>query len=381
MINIPSSHPAFVVEETLLRKNLQLIKKLEVATGVQFIVAFKAFAQWKLFPIFKEEGFSDAAVSSLFEAQLAKEELGNLGHAFSPAYTLEEFPLWRQYCDTITFNSLSQVERILSRFPVDDKNYNLRINPGYSPVETALYNPAMPGSRFGVPANEFTDSLPKGVEGLHFHVLCEGTSFQLEKALAIVETNFGSLLKKIKRLNMGGGHFVTHPAYNLDHFISVIRAFRQKYPHLAITLEPGSAFTLNTGYLLAHVVDIVRHDGIKTAILDVSFTCHMPDCLEMPYQPIVRGAKSLSLDASKQEGVYRLGGNSCLSGDYLGCWQFEKPLAIGDEIILEDMNHYTMVKTTMFNGIAHPDILLHRASGEFELLRHYDYNDYKQRMC
>lgn len=376
----PYSHPAYVAEEALLRKNLRLIKRVEEATGAKILVAFKAFAQWRLFPIFKEEGFDEAAVSSLFEARLAYEELGKQGHAFSPAYTVEDFPYWKQYCSTITFNSCSQATQLLAHYPDSDRHYNLRINPGYSPVETALYNPAMPGSRFGVPAKELQDSLPHGVDGLHFHLLCEGNSFQLEKILSLVERDFEGILKKVKRLNMGGGHFVTHPEYNLDHLVSVLRCFSQKYPWIELTMEPGSAFALGTGYLVSHVVDLVKHDGIATAILDVSFTCHMPDCLEMPYQPAVRGAESLPLSFSSEKGVYRLGGNSCLSGDYLGCWRFEKPLSIGDEVILEDMLHYTMVKTTMFNGIAHPDLVLHKEDGSYQLLRHYDYDDYKQRM-
>lgn len=376
----PSSRPAYVAEESLLRKNLRLIKSVEREAGIKILVAFKAFAQWKLFPIFQEEGFEEAAVSSLYEARLAMEELGMRGHAFSPAYTLEDFPKWRELCSTITFNSLSQASHLLSHFPDKDRHYNLRINPGYSPVKTALYNPAMPGSRFGVPAKELQGELPKGVDGLHFHLLCEGNSFQLEKILSIVSADFADVLKKVTRLNMGGGHFLTHPDYNIDHLVSVLRSFAQRYPWIELMLEPGSAFALNTGYLLSHVVDIVDHDGITTAILDVSFTCHMPDCLEMPYQPTIRGAESLPLSASREKGAYRLGGNSCLSGDYLGCWRFEKPVSIGDAVIFEDMLHYTVVKTTMFNGIAHPDIVLHKADGTYQLLRQYDYSDYKQRM-
>lgn len=373
------SKPAYIAEETKLRKNLSLIRSVEQAAGVNIIIAFKAFAQWRLFPLFKEEGFITAAVSSLNEAQLAFDELGKKGHAFSPAYTPNDFPLWEKYASHITFNSLSQAELLIPHAHNQQTHFSLRINPGYSPVETALYNPAMPGSRFGVPSSELMDELPKGIDGLHFHVLCEGNSFQLEKVLSIVQRNFKAVLKSAKRINLGGGHLMTHANYNVEHLVDVLRAFQQKHPWLEITLEPGSAFAWQAGYLLSHVVDIVQHDGISTAILDVSFTCHMPDCLEMPYQPKVRGAESLPLEATGKN-VYRLGGNSCLSGDYMGSWQFNKPLKIGDEIIFEDMLHYTMVKTTMFNGIDHPNLVIETSDGSFSLLRSYDYNDYKLRM-
>lgn len=372
--------PAFVAEEANLRRNLRLIRGVAAAADVQIIVAFKAFAQWRLFPIFLEEGFDTAAVSSLHEARLAYEELGIKGHAFSPAYTPAEFPLWQKYVSHMTFNSLSQAERFLPMSEARGMTFALRINPGYSPVETALYNPAMPGSRFGVPANESGNNLPSGIEGLHFHVLCEGNSFQLEKVLSVISRDFDPWLRRVKYLNLGGGHLMTHRDYNVAHLVEVLLAFKQRYPHLELILEPGSAFAWQSGYLLSHVVDIVTHDDITTAILDVSFTCHMPDCLEMPYQPAVRGAESLPLSASGEKGVYRLGGNSCLSGDYLGCWRFPKPLSVGDEVIFEDMLHYTMVKTTMFNGIDHPDLVLHHENGMFERLRRYDYQDFKNRM-
>lgn len=375
------SKATYVMEERLLRRNLRLIRYVAERSGVEILVAFKAFAQWSLFPIFQEEGFSAASVSSINEARLAYEELGSKGHAFSPAYMANDFPTWQQLTSHLVFNSLSQANRFLLLPNPQGVKYGLRINPGYSPVETALYNPAMPGSRFGVTAQDLKGGLPKGIEGLHFHLLCEGTSFQLERVLAHVTEQFDAELRQVSYINMGGGHLITEASYNIDHLVEVLLGFRQRYPHLKVYLEPGSAFAWQTGFLLAHVVDIVEHEGITTAILDVSFTCHMPDCLEMPYQPRIRGAESLPLEAAQSDkNAVRLGGCSCLSGDFLGSWRFEKPLAIGDPIIFEDMLHYTLVKTTMFNGIDHPDIALLQESGHCEVLRSFSYQDYKERM-
>lgn len=367
-------NPCYVIEEELLRRNLALIRSVADASGVEIIVAFKAFALWKTFPIFREYGFASTA-SSPWEARLGYEELGQKAHAFSPAYQRKDQEVWECCCSHITYNSLSQYDQLGT--PNSAVSYGLRINPKYSPVETDLYNPAKPGSRFGVSAKELGDHLPHGIEGLHCHVLCEGNSFQLEKVFSIIEQDFAGPLSEAKWLNMGGGHLMTHKEYDTNHLIAVLKAFRQRNPHLKVILEPGSAFAWQTGFLRSHVVDIVEHDGITTAILDVSFTCHMPDCLEMPYQPVVRGAYS-----EPKEGLptYRLGGNSCLSGDYMGSWSFDKPLHIGNEIIFEDMVHYTTVKTNMFNGIAHPSLVLRRLDGSEELLRAFSYEDYKERM-
>ncbi len=367
--------PSYIIEEGLLRKNLSLIRSVADTAGVEIIVAFKAFALWKTFPIFREYGFSSTA-SSVWEARLGYEELGAKAHAFSPAYLKQDWEEWQDYCSHITFNSLSQYQ-LLGTPKRDKVSYGIRINPKYSPVETDLYNPAKPGSRFGLSATELGDHLPEGIEGLHCHVLCEGNSFQLEKLLSIIEKDFASVLKEAKWINLGGGHLMTHKEYNTDHLIQVLKGFHQRNPHLKVILEPGSAFAWQTGFLRSHVIDIVDHDNIKTAILDVSFTCHMPDCLEMPYQPVVRGAYN-----TPKEGLptYRLGGNSCLSGDYMGDWSFEKELQIGDEIILEDMIHYTTVKTNLFNGIQHPNISILHTDGREEVLRSFSYEDYKNRM-
>lgn len=366
---------SYVLEERLLRRNLATIKEVSDESGAEIILAFKSYALWRTFPIFREYGFSSTA-SSLWEARLGYEEMGSHVHAFTPAYLPKEWAQWQQYASHITFNSLSQYERYKGSLS-PKVSYGIRINPEYSPVETDLYNPALPGSRFGVTAEALDKGLPKGIEGLHFHVLCEGNSFQLERTLGIISKKFDTSLRHAQWLNMGGGHLMTHKEYNIEHLVEVLKGFKQRYPHLKLILEPGSAFAWQTGFLISHVVDIVSHAGIQTAILDVSFTCHMPDCLEMPYKPIVRGAHQNHINGLP---TYRLGGMSCLSGDYIGSWSFDEPLEIGDEIIFEDMLHYTTVKTNMFNGVAHPDIVLLHEEGGYEVLRHFTYEDYKRRM-
>jgi carboxynorspermidine decarboxylase len=244
-------------------------------------------------------------------------------------------------------------------------------------VATDLYNPAAPGSRLGIIREALGEQLPEGVEGLHFHTLCESSSYALENTLKRVEAQFGDLLHQVRWLNMGGGHLITRDGYDVEHLIGLLQNFKKKYPNLEIILEPGAAFVWQTGLLVASVVDIVENRGIKTAILDVSFTCHLPDCLEMPYKPVVRGAYQ---EAKNGKPTYRLGGNSCLSGDYMGDWSFDEELQIGDRIVFEDMIHYSIVKTTMFNGIPHPDLCLWKADGSLDTYRRFGYEDYKNRM-
>lgn len=373
---IPS--PAYVMEEELLRRNLSLIRSVKERAGVNIILAFKAFAMWKAFPIIREY-IPYSTASSPWEAQLALNEMGSKAHTYSPAYTEADFPTILACSSHITFNSLSQYERFRPAVQAhaDRVSCGLRINPEYSEVETDLYNPAAPGSRLGITREELGDRLPDGVEGLHFHTLCESDSYALENTLKRVEEKFGAFLPQVKWLNMGGGHLMTRRNYDVEHLIALLQAFKAKYPHLEIIMEPGAAFVWQTGTLVSTVVDIVENKGIKTAILDVSFTCHMPDCLEMPYKPVVRGAYQ---EPVVGKPTYRLGGNSCLSGDFMGDWSFDEPLRIGDPVIFEDMIHYTVVKTSMFNGIPHPDLCLWKSDGTLETFRRFTYEDYRQRM-
>ncbi|MCC8133943.1 MAG: carboxynorspermidine decarboxylase [Tannerellaceae bacterium] len=372
---IPS--PCYVMEEELLRRNLSLIKSVKDRAGVNIILAFKAFSMWKAFPIIREY-IPCSTASSIYEAQLAYEEMGSRAHTYSPAYTEEDFPLIMQYSSHVTFNSLSQFNRFYPMIRADGNRIScgLRINPEYSEVETELYNPCAPGSRMGVVRDLLGNTLPEGIEGFHFHTLCESTSYDLERILVEMEKRFGHFLPSLKWLNMGGGHLMTRKEYNTEHLIALLQQFKAKYPDLEIIMEPGSAFAWQTGFLLTTVVDIVENQGIQTAIIDASFTCHMPDCLEMPYKPVIRHAT----DAVEGKPTYRIGGNSCLSGDYMGDWSFDQPLQIGDKIIFEDMIHYTIVKTTMFNGIPHPSLALWSKDNELVLYRRFTYEDYKNCM-
>ena len=368
--------PCYVMEESLLRRNLALIHQVANRAGVEIILAFKAFALWRLFPIFREY-IGHSTASSPYEARLALEKFGSKAHAYSPAYTDADFPEFVRCCSHITFNSLNQYAHFYPKTEGHGISCGIRINPEYSEVATELYNPCAPGSRFGVMAEQLTDVLPLGIEGFHCHCHCESSSYELERTLAHVEEKFSHWLPQLKWLNLGGGHLMTRKDYDVEHLVGMLKDLKRRYPNLHVILEPGSAFAWQTGVLASQVVDIVENHGIRTAILNVSFTCHMPDCLEMPYQPVVRGAKM----GNGGPYVYRLGGNSCLSGDYMGVWSFDHELALGENIIFEDMMHYTTVKTTMFNGIAHPAIGLWTTEEKVQLLRQFSYEDYLNRMC
>ena len=331
--------PYYIVYEDRMRRNLELITRVEREAGVNIIMAFKANALWRSFPIVREYN-RDFTASSLNELRLGNEELGGEAHVYCPVYTEATIGEFLSRATHLTFNSLNQWER------------------------------------YGVTASQLTDGLPAGIEGLHFHALCESSSFDLEKVLEAFESQFGNYLSQLKWVNFGGGHLMTREGYDVGHLISLLKDFRTRYPWLKVVLEPGSAWMWRTGDLITSVLDVVDNHGIKTAIIDASFACHMPDCLEMPYKP------AITESVSEAEGLpkYRLGGNSCLSGDYVGDWCFEVPLKEGDRLTLEDMNHYTTVKTTMFNGIQHPSIVLCDVSGDCSYLRRFDYDDYKNRM-
>lgn len=364
--------PAYVVYEDKIRRNLDLIADVSRRSGAKIIMAFKANALWRTFPIFREYGVGFTA-SSLNEMRLGLEHLGCKAHSYCPAYTDATIDEYLDGSSHITFNSLHQFHRFADKALAKGVSCGLRVNPKCSVIETDLYNPALPGSRFGVSADDIGERLPEGIEGLHFHALCESSSYDLQRVLEAFEAQFAHLLPQVKWVNMGGGHLMTRQGYDTDHLVSLLQDFRSRYPWIQVILEPGSAFTWRTGDLLTTVVDIMENDGVRTAIIDASFACHMPDTLEMPYQPIITEATA--------EGIpYRLGGNSCLSGDYCGPWHFPRPLQPGDRLTLQDMNHYTTVKTTMFNGIQHPDIVLVRPDNQCQYLRRFTYDDYKHRM-
>lgn len=372
---IPS--PAYVVDEVRLRKNLSLIKSVKERSGADIILAFKAFALWKLFPIVREY-IPYSTASSLSEARLAYEEMGNYAHTYSPAYTDEEFAEIASLSSHITFNSIQQYERRKAEIEGFSRHIScgIRVNPEISQVETDLYNPCAPGSRLGVTVDQFGGKLPTGIEGFHCHALCESSSYEFEKLMQAFEEKFATFLPQLKWVNFGGGHLMTRKDYDVEHLIKIIKGFRSRYPWLKVILEPGSAFAWQTGELVSTVVDIVENHGIKTAILNVSFACHMPDCLEMPYKPAILGAT----DEVEGKPTYRMGGNSCLSGDFVGSWSFDHELQVGEKIVFMDMIHYTTVKTTLFNGVSHPSIVLWTKNDKMEMLRKFGYEDYKSRM-
>lgn len=380
-------HPVYVLEESRLRRNLQLISQVSQAADAEIILAFKAFALWKTFPIFREY-ISATTASSLSEARLGYEEFGSRTHTFSPAYTDDEVDEIARCSSHLTFNSLSQWQRLADRAKAVNPSISLgvRVNPEYSEVETLLYNPCAPGTRFGVLNSQLPEQLPSSIEGFHCHTLCESGPDVFQRTLAHIEERFSKWFPQLKWINFGGGHLMTRSDYDTSLLISILQDFHRRYPHLHVILEPGSAFAWQTGPLVSQVVDVVENHGVRTAILNVSFTCHMPDCLEMPYHPAVRFAHTIEEDAEghipdgQGEHIYRLGGCSCLSGDFMGRWQFDHELQVGENVIFEDMIHYTTVKTNMFNGITHPSLALAHADGELEVLRQYGYEDYRSRM-
>jgi carboxynorspermidine decarboxylase len=371
--SIPS--PCYVLEENLLISNLELLKRVQKEAGIEIICALKGFSFYHEFPLVKQY-LAGATASSLHEARLAFEEMGVKPHVYSPAYLESEWAELSSYAGHITFNSLNQYHQYKERALAAGISCGLRINPEYAEVDTDMYNPCIAGSRLGIRRSDL-GILPEGIEGLHSHTLCENDSFVLERTLAVIEEKFRDLLPSLKWLNLGGGHLITRADYDVDHLIGLLIGFRSKYPNLQIILEPGSAVGWQTGFLKSTVLDIVESAGITVAILDVSFAAHMPDTLEMPYKPRIRGANS---EPEKGKPTYRFGGMTCLAGDFYGDYSFDKPLSIGDEIILEDMIHYTMVKTTTFNGVNLPSIGKIDTAGNFQLFKSFGYESFKDRL-
>ena len=373
--------PMYIVEENLLRDNLSLIRDVAQRADVEIIMAFKAFALWKTFSIVREY-INSTTASSLSEARLAYEEFGAPAHTFSPAYTDSEIEQIAKCSSHLSFNSLSQYTRMRekAREANAQLSFGLRVNPEYSEISTLLYNPCAPGTRFGVSADKLPAILPSDIEGFHCHCHCESGADVFQRTLVHIEEKFAKWFPQLKWINFGGGHLMTRKDYDVELLVSILNDFHKRYPWLKVILEPGSAFAWQTGPLVAQVIDIVEDKGIKTAILDVSFTCHMPDCLEMPYQPDVRGAESVEMEKASEKNTYRFGVNSCLSGDFMGSWRFDHELEIGEKLIFEDMIHYTTVKTNMFNGITHPSISMLKTDGKLQKMRVFGYLDYKNRM-
>ncbi len=374
MQSLPS--PAFVLEEAKLIANLELIRSVAAAADVKIILALKAYSFWPTFPLIRQY-LHGATASSLHEALLIHKHMGVKPHVYSPAYFPEQLADIADLAGHLTMNSLGELERHRAIWEKAACSVGLRVNPEYSPVETDLYNPASPYGRLGETLPNLPIEVPAGLEGLHAHVLCESSAEHTAELIQQLERKFAHYLRKMKWLNLGGGHLMTKAGYDTGRLIEALRGLRSRYPHLEVILEPGSAIGWQTGYLRSRVLDIVSNYGRRTALLDVSFTCHMPDTLEMPYRPQVSGASN---DPSTEGYLYQLGGVSCLAGDYLSEYSFPQPLRVGDEIIFEDMLHYTTVKTTTFNGVHHPDLCIQAADGSIRTVRSFSYEDFERKL-
>ncbi|WP_310425104.1 carboxynorspermidine decarboxylase [Chamaesiphon sp. VAR_48_metabat_135_sub] len=376
LATIPS--PCFVLEEQLLARNLAIFDRVQKLAPIRVMLALKGFSLFHSFPQIRTT-LKGASASSLWEARLAAEEFGTEVHVYSPAYRAEDVPGILPLASHLTFNSIgqySQFRQQIAAHTPDKPSVGLRINPQYSPVKTALYNPCQPSTRLGVSPEHMGDTLPEGIDGFLSHNLCESDSFALEKTIANIEKLFGKFLPQLKWLNFGGGHLMTRKDYDVNHAIEVLNAFHDRHPHIQLLMEPGSAIAWETGFLMGKVLDLIPTDDLVNVMLDVSFTAHMPDCLEMPYKPAIRGAR----EPEAGDTIYRMGGSSCLAGDFLGDYAFDKELAISDRLIFEDMMHYTMVKTSMFNGVVHPSIGRIDKDGDFKLWREFSYEDYRSRL-
>ncbi|MFT6270239.1 MAG: carboxynorspermidine decarboxylase [Alphaproteobacteria bacterium] len=361
-------------EEDKLRANLVLMQDVQARAGIDIILALKGFSMWSTFDIVREY-LQGATASSVWEAKLAKYEMGKEVHAYSPAYKQQDMDELIDLCEHISFNSLNQWQQFKAQVLSSKVSPGLRVNPENQEADTPLYDPCAPGSRLGILASQLIDADISGIEGFHVHNLCENDSFSAQRTLQAIENKFGAYLPTLKWLNLGGGHLMTSENYDIEHLISTLVSFKTKYPNLRIILEPGSAVAWQAGPLIAEVVDIVENEQ-QIAILDISATGHMPDVLEMPYRPTVYDSGL----ANEKAYTYKLGGNSCLAGDVIDEYSFDKPLKAGDRIIFEDMLHYTMVKTSFFNGVEHPAIGILQSNGEFTLIKTFTYDDFRNRL-
>ena len=371
------STPCYLMHHQAFHRNGSLLKRVQDETGARILLAQKAFSCYNLYPTLRNY-LAGTAASGLHEARLGAEEFGGEVHVFSPAYKKEEISQLLEISDHIVFNSLSQWERYREAVLLSPRRVSpgLRINPEYAESVAEIYNPCALGSRFGVTIDRLEQRELLGIEGLHFHTLCEQGADALERVMAVVVEKFDKQLRRMKWLNMGGGHLITNPQYDIDRLIRIINNTRSRYPKLEIYLEPGEAISAGTGVLVGQVIDIVQN-GMDIAILDVSATAHMPDVLEMPYRPDVEGAG----EPGEKSYTYRLGAPTCLSGDVIGDYSFDQPLAVGDQVVFKDMSHYTMVKNTTFNGVQLPSIAILQEDGDIETIRSFGYDDYKSRLA
>ncbi len=365
--------PCYLIDEAAILHNLQTLQRVGRESGAKILLAQKAFSMFRVYPLMAKY-LQGTTASGIFEAKLGHDHFGGETHIFSPAFDEASFDEVVSLCGHIVFNSFSQWERFGEKAIKAGVSCGIRINPAHSTQEHGIYDPCAPGSRLGVTSEQFRPELLGGIEGLHFHCLCEQDSDALEETLQAVEEKFGKYLPQMKWVNFGGGHHITRPGYDIPRLIRLVKEFAARY-NVTVYLEPGEAVALNAGYLVTSVMDVV-YNALPIAILDTSAACHMPDVLEMPYRPPL-------LDAGKpgeKPHTFRLAGPTCLAGDVIGDYSFDQPLAVGDRLIFGDMAIYTMVKNNTFNGMGLPDILLWRADGEVELVRRFGYEDFKMRL-
>lgn len=368
--------PSYIVDERLLTKNLETLNSIQQRTGCRILLALKGFSMFSIFPI-AGKYLKGVTASSLFEARLGYEEMGKEVHIYAPAYVDKEFDEILSYCDHITFNSFEQWNRYkdkIKSLKSEKISCGIRINPEYSEIATPIYDPCYQYSRLGVTSANFRPEELEGLEGLHFHTMCEQNSDTLERTIRVVEQKFGEYIKKMKWINFGGGHHITRSDYDIETLVRSIKYFQDKYG-VDVYLEPGEAVALETGYLVAKVLDIVDN-GMQIAILDTSAACHMPDVLEMPYRPNIIGAGK----PGEYSYTYRLGGLTCLAGDVIGDYSFKQPLKPGERLVFCDMAHYTMVKNNMFNGVNLPSIALYNQKEGIKVIRQFGYEDFKNRL-
>jgi len=368
--------PIYIVDERLLEKNLSILKDVMDKTGCKILLAQKAFSMFSLYPMIGRY-LSGTAASSLFEARLGFEEMkGKEVHIYAPAYREDEFDEIIKICDHIIFNSFSQWQKYKDKIKDAERKIEcgLRINPEYSEIETEIYNPCASGSRLGITIDNFNDEDLDGIDGLHFHTMCEQNSDVLKRTIEVVDRKFGNYIKKMKWINFGGGHHITRPDYDIDTLIECIMYIKNKY-NVEVYLEPGEAIALNAGYLAARVLDFVKNN-IDIAILDTSAACHMPDVIEMPYKPKIVGAG----EPGDYPHTYRLGGLTCLAGDIIGDYSFKAPLKEGDILLFTDMAIYTMVKNNTFNGVNLPAIATYNDEDGLKIIKTFGYEDFKGRL-
>lgn len=367
--------PCYVVEETLLKRNLEILRRVKQKSGCKILLAQKSFSMFRLYSLIGQY-LDGTTASGLYEAKLGKEEMQGETHIYAPAYKPEEFDGIAAICDHIVFNSFQQWQQFRPRVEASGRHIScgIRINPEYSEIETDIYNPCFTGSRLGTTLSRFDESLLEGIDGLHFHTMCEQNSDTLWRTVQVVDEKFGSYLRQMKWVNFGGGHHITRPDYDIDTLLKSIALIQDKYG-VQIYLEPGEAVALNTGFLVSTVLDTLEN-GMQLAILDTSAACHMPDVLEMPYRPEIVGAGK----PNELPYTYRLGGPTCLAGDIIGDYSFAQPLKAGDKLVFCDMAHYTMVKNNTFNGIGLPAIVLRHEDGTDEIVRQFGYEDFKTRL-